>query len=427
LLKRVNKLEGFTMKVKLSKEEKAAKLERREKLKELMGGRKDLQGVNDLVTELRKEIIEAMYDEELKLHLGFSKSEARPESSDNYRNGSYAKTVKSSVGEIELTVPRDRNGEFEPQIVKKYQTDIFGIEDKIIALYGCGMSTRDISENIRELYGFDVSAEVVSNVTNRVLIEVKEWQSRSLKSVYSVIFMDGIVFKVKKDGVIQKCTAYGCVGIDMEGQKEVLSMHIGGCESAKYWLSVMNDLKARGVQDVLIFCTDNLKGLDDAIKSCYPNSDHQKCIVHQIRNSVKHVSYKELKEVCADLKRIYTAPTAEAGKLELEAFSDKWDKKYGYISRSWSANWEQLSTFWTYPNEIRRLIYTTNPIESFNRCIRKVTKNKPTFPSEDALMKSIFLGIRRLEKKWTTKVHNWGIIYSQLMILFSERLNKMAA
>jgi transposase-like protein len=239
--------------------------------------------------------------------------------------------------------------------------------------------------------------------------------------------MDGMVFKIKKDGIMQKVTAYGCIGIDMEGQKEVLSMHIGGAESSKYRLSVMNDLKARGVQQVLIFCTDNLKGLDDAIKSCFPESDHQKCIVHQIRNSVKHVSYKDLKEVCEDLKAIYTAPTADAGMLNLEAFADKWDKKYEYISRSRPGNWEFLSSFWSYPTEIRRLIYTTNPIESFNRYLRKVTKNKPTFPSEDALIKSLFLGIKRLEKKWTTKVRDWGIIYSQLLILFGNKINEVAA
>ncbi|MDR2781404.1 MAG: IS256 family transposase, partial [Holosporaceae bacterium] len=331
--------------------------------------------------------------------------------------------MKSSSGELELSVPRNRNGEFEPQVVRKYQTNIFGIEDKIISLYGCGMSTRDISENIKELYGFEVSAEVVSNVTNRVLSEMKEWQSRPLKSVYAVVFMDGIVFKIKKDGIMQKITAYGCIGVDLDRQKEVLSMHIGGAESSKYWLSVMNDLKARGIQQVLIFCTDNLKGLNNAIKSCFLESDHQKCIVHQIRNSVKHVSYKDLKEICSDLKAIYTAPTADAGMLNLEAFADKWDKKYEYISRSWLENWEFLSSFWSYPTEIRRLIYTTNPIESFNRCLRKVTKNKPTFPSEDALMKSLYLGIRRLEKKWTTKVRDWGIIYSQLLILFGDKIN----
>lgn len=234
--------------------------------------------------------------------------------------------------------------------------------------------------------------------------------------------MDGMVFKVKKDGVIQKCTAYACIGVDLDGQKEVLSLHIGGVESAKYWVSVMNDLKTRGVKDVLIFCTDNLTGISEAIGACYPQSDHQKCIVHQIRNSVKHVNYKDLKEVCADLKKIYTAPNAEIGEQNLEEFSEKWDKKYGYISNSWRNNWEQLSTFWTYPDEIRTLIYTTNPIESFNRCLRKVTKNRPTFPSEDALSKSLFLGIRRLQKKWTTKVRNWGVIYSQLLILFGQRI-----
>jgi transposase-like protein len=415
------------MKQELRKEEKQAKAERREKLKELLGDGKDLKAVNELMTELKKEVIEMMYDEELKHHLGFSKNGQRPEELDDYRNGSYEKKVKSSSGEIELSVPRDRNGEFEPRVVKKYQTDIFGIEDKIISLYGCGMSTRDISENIKELYGFEVSAEVISNVTNRVLSEIKEWQSRPLKSVYAVVFMDGMVFKSKKDGVMQKITAYGCIGIDLDGQKDVLSMHIGGAESSKYWLNVMNDLKASGVQQVLIFCTDNLKGLDDAIKSCFPESDHQKCIVHQIRNSVKHVSYKDLKEVCGDLKAIYTAPTAEVGMLNLEAFADKWDKKYEYISRSWLENWEFLSSFWNYPTEIRRLIYTTNPIESFNRCLRKVTKNKPTFPSEDALMKSLYLGIRRLEKKWTTKVRDWGIIYSQLLILFGDKIDRTAA
>jgi len=316
-------MEVFTMKKKLTKEEKLAKQDRRKKLMELLGGATDLKGVNALVTDLRKEIIEMMYDEELKDHLGFSKNGTRPESSDNYRNGSYDKSVKTSTGELELSVPRDRNGEFEPQIIKKHQTDIFGIEDKIISLYGCGMSTRDISDNIKELYGFEVSAETVLNITNRVLSEVKEWQSRPLKSEYAVIFMDGMVFKIKKDGIMQKCTVYGCVGIDMDGQKDVLSLHVGAIESSKYWLSVMHDLKARGVQTVLIFCTDNLKGIDDAIKSCFPDADHQKCIVHQIRNSVKHVSYKDLKEVCADLKRIYTAPTAEAGMHKLEIFSDK--------------------------------------------------------------------------------------------------------
>ena len=271
--------------------------------------------------------------------------------------------------------------------------------------------------------GFEVSVETISNITRRVLTDVKEWQSRALKPVYAVVFMDGMVFKVKKEGIVQKCTAYACIGVDLDGQKEVLSLHIGGVESAKYWVSVMNDLKSRGVQEVLIFCTDNLTGISEAIKACYPQSDHQKCIVHQIRNSVKHVGYKDLKEVCADLKKIYTAPNAEIGLENLSDFTEKWDDQYAYISRSWRDNWEQLSTFWTFPDEIRRLIYTTNPIESFNRCLRKVTKNRPSFPDEDSLIKSLFLGIQRLERKRKKKISNWGVIYSQLQILFNGRLN----
>ena len=411
--------------IKLSKEEKEAQKARQQQIRQLWqsAGIKDIAGVESLVQEMKKVLIEDMYQAEMDTHLGYSKNGERPEESENYRNGSYHKFVKTKDGELELIVPRDRSGEFEPQVVKKHQMDITKIEDKIIGLYGCGMSTRDISDNIKEIYGFDVSAETISNITHRVLSDVKEWQSRALKPVYTVVFMDGMVFKVKKDGIVQKCTAYACIGIDLDGQKEVLSLHIGGVESAKYWVRVMNDLKSRGVQDVLIFCTDNLTGISEAIKACYPQSDHQKCIVHQIRNSVKHVGYKDLKEVCADLKKIYTAPSAEIRLANLSDFAQIWDNKYAYISRSWRDNWEQLSTFWSYPDEIRRLIYTTNPIESFNRCLRKVTKNRPSFPDEDSLIKSLFLGIQRLERKWTSKISNWGVIYSQLQILFNERLN----
>lgn len=392
----------------------------RKKLRELIGDAKSLPEINEFFVNLKKQMIEMMYDEELKEHLGFERSENSSGGRENYRNGSYKKKVKTSNGELELEVPRDRIGEFEPQVVKKYQTDILGIEDKIIALYGCGMSTRDISANIQEIYGFEVSAEVVSNVTNKVLADVKEWQSRQLKDTYSVVFMDGMVFKVKKDNIVQKCTAYICIGVDMEGIKEVLGIYIGCIESSKYWLSVMNDFKTRGLQNILIFCTDNLNGLDSAISACFPSSDHQKCIVHQIRNSVKHVSYKDLRELCSDLKTIYKAPNAEVGASNLEVFCEKWDKKYDYIGKSWRKNWAELSTFWKYPTEIRTLIYTTNPIESFNRNIRKYTKNKSSFVNEDSLIKSLFLSAKNIEKKWTAKVKNWGIIYSQLLILFDE-------
>jgi transposase-like protein len=387
------------------------------KLKELFGDAKNISDINEIVKDMKKNLIELFYEEELKEHLGFSKSENKEGGRENHRNGSYSKSVKSQDGIIELNVPRDRNGEYEPQIIPKYKGDIFGIEDKIIGLYGLGMSTRDISDHIKEIYDFDVSESTVSNITNKVLTEAKEWQSRALKEKYAVVFLDGMVYKVKKEGVIQKVTAYIVVGIDMDGYKDVLGLYLGGFESSKYWLTVLNELKTRGVKEIMIFCTDNLTGLDDAIKSTYKNADHQKCIVHQIRNSVKHVSYKDLKEVCKDMKKIYTSVNADIALNNLEDFCDKWDKKYSYIGKSWRANWCYLTTFWKYPSEIRKMIYTTNPIEGFNRHMRKITKTKSSFPSEDALLKSLYLGIKNVEKKFLTKIRDWGIIYSQLLIM----------
>lgn len=385
---------------------------------------KDLASLNEGMNKIKKMIIEDLYQAELDEDLKYEKSAKRPKNSANYRNGNYRKLVKSSTGNIELLVPRDRQGKYEPQIVKKHQMDISNIEEKIIGLFAAGMSNRDISDNIKDLYSLEVSPQTITNITDRVLPKAREWQSRMLKTTYAVVFMDGMVFKVKKDGIIQKCTVYACIGIDLDGQKEVLSLHQGALESAKYWLNVMNDLKSRGVKDVLIFCRDNLSGISEAIKACFPNSDHQKCIIHQIRNSLKHVSAKDLKEVCEDLKTIYKAPNVETGYQNLQEFDKKWKAKYMYIAKSWLENWETLSTFWSYPPEIRQLIYTTNPIESFNRGLRKVTKNRPSFPDEDALLKSLYLGIVNIEKKWTSKVRNWGIIYSQLQILFNDRVIK---
>jgi transposase-like protein len=407
--------------MKTTKEERQRKDAYQEKIRDLLqecGG----LSLNEIIREITKNTIEVMYSEELRQHLGFKKQEKLAGGRTNYRNGTSKKFVRSSQGPIELAVPRDRNGEFEPMVVKKHQTDILGIEDKIISLYATGMTTRDISDNIQEIYGSSISAETVSNITNRVIGEAREWQARPLKKTYAVCFMDGMVFKVKRDGCSQRTTLYVCIGIDLEGRKEVLSISVNAAESAKYWMSVMSDLKSRGVNDILIFCTDNLTGLDESIKASFPNSDHQKCIVHQIRNSTKHVAVKERKEVCDDLKSIYAAPNAGSGEDQLNAFCQKWDAKYSYIGKSWRSNWEYLSTFWGYPLEIRKLIYTTNPIESFNRYIRKVTKNRAIFPSEDALIKSVYLGICRLEKKWTGKIRTWGAIYSQLTVLFGERI-----
>jgi transposase-like protein len=408
--------------MKTTKEERQKKDAYQAKIKDLLKECGEHESLSEILREMTKNVIEVMYSEELKQHLGFEKQEKLAGRRVNYRNGSSKKVVTGSRGPIELAVPRDRNGEFEPVVVRKYQTDILGIEDKIISLYATGMTTRDISENIQEIYGHGISAETVSNITNRVIGEAKEWQSRPLKKAYSVCFMDGMVFKVKKDGLCQRVTLYVCIGIDLEGHKEVIGAYANSVESAKYWMSVMSDLKSRGLKDVLIFCTDNLPGLDESIKASFPDSDHQKCLVHQIRNSTKHVAFKDRKEICEDLKTIYTSPNANIGEEKLDAFCQKWDAKYSYIGRSWRTNWEYLSTFWGYPLEIRKLIYTTNPIESFNRYIRKVTKNRAIFPTEDALFKSVYLGICRLEKKWTGKIRDWGIIYSQLMVLFGERV-----
>lgn len=391
----------------------------KEILKKLRGDAKNLKDLDKIFVELKKGLIEMMYDEEMKEHLGFERSENKKGGRENYRNGSYTKTVKSKDGEIELEVPRDRESEYEPKIVPKGKRDIFGIEDKIIGLYGSGMTMRDISDNIKELYGFEVSETTVSNITSRVIEEAKEWQSRPLKEQYAVVFLDGMYFNIRNNGTVCKASVYALIGVDMDGNKEVLGLYVGVSESAKYWLNVLNEIKTRGVREVFIFCTDNLSGIKDAIKAAYADSEQQLCIVHQVRNSIKHLSYKDEKEVCEDLKSIYNAPTEKAGYEKLEEFHKKWDSKYKYIGDSWERNWAELSAFWRYPPEIRRLIYTTNPIEAFNRAMRKVTKTRGVFPSADALLKSLFLGTRRLEKKWA-KVHNWGEIYSQLLIIFNK-------
>jgi len=393
-----------------------------EQVKNLIKSVGNIGDLNKLFVQMKKEMIESIYDEELKQHLGFAKSEQSSQGRDNYRNGSYSKTLKGEHGSFPVDVPRDRNGEFSPQIVPKGSKDIFEIENKIINLYGLGMSTRDITNHIKEMYGMDMSPTAISGITDKVIEQAKVWQSQPLQEIYPVVFLDGMVFKVKENNAIIKKTVYALIGINMDGKKEVLAIHIGEIESAKYWLSVLNNLRDRGVREVLIFCTDNLSGITQAVEAAFPNADHQKCIVHQIRNSLKHVSYKDMKQMTKDLKAIYTAKDEETGRQNLSIFKEVWDKKYPYVSLSWERNWAELATFWGYPKEIRRLIYTTNPIESFNRNVRKYTKTKPVFNGEDSLLKSVFLGVKNIEKKWSTKINNWGIIYSQLLILKEEIL-----
>ncbi len=386
-------------------------------------GIKSTDDFNSFMKDLSKEVIEALYDGEITDHLGHNKNQKFE--NGNIRNGHSRKKVRSKSGEIELDVPRDREGSYEPQIVKKRQRDITGIEDKVISMFGLGMSTRDIQSHIDEIYGYNLSPETVSTITDSVIERAKEWQSRPLNPVYPIIFMDALVIKMKVDKTVKNVVVYGVIGIDLDGRKECLGLYLSkDPESARFWLSVMNELKNRGLKDVLIFAVDNLSGISEAIESAFPLAEVQKCIVHQIRNSLKHVSWKERKTVAADLKKIYTAATEEMALLNLEDFKEKWDIRFPYISRSWENNWTELSTFFKYSAEIRKLIYTTNPIANFNRSLRKVSKNRPVFPTEDSVTKLFYLATMNVQNKWTQKTRDWGSIFSQLMIQFTERLEK---
>ncbi|MGF9714959.1 IS256 family transposase [Paenibacillus naphthalenovorans] len=383
---------------------------------------KTVEDVQKTLKDLFAETLQEMLEAELETELGYAKHDIKNKETRNSRNGHSKKTVTSEYGEVEIEVPRDRFGEFEPMVVKKYQTQVTGIEDQIISMYSKGMSTRDIQDHLNQLYGIDVSPTLISNVTAKIMPLIKEWQNRPLQNVYSVVFMDAIHFKVKQDGQIINKAAYMVVGIDLEGYKDVLGIWIGENESAKFWLSVLTDLRNRGVQDILIICVDNLKGFSDAIAACYPQTEIQKCIIHQIRNSIKYVSYKDLKKVTAALRPIYTAPTEEAALQELEQFEAVWGKQYPLIVRSWRNNWDELATFFKYSPELRKLIYTTNMIESYHRQLRKVTKGKSIFPNDEALLKMLYLATMDVLRKWTGRVQNWGQILLQLTVHFPDRI-----
>ena len=324
---------------------------------------------------------------------------------------------------MELEVPRDRNSTFEPQIVKKHQRDVSDIENKVISMYAKGMTTRDISSHLEDIYGIEASAEMISKITDRVLPEAKAWQSRPLESKYIVMFLDAIHYHVKEEGQVVKKAVYIAIGIRLDGTKEVMGMYIGGNESAKYWLGVLNDLKARGVQDILVCCVDGLSGFCDAIATVYPQTDIQRCIIHQIRSSTRFVVSKDMKSFISDLKKIYKANTQEDSWEQLDAFDSKWGKKYPAAVKSWRDSWNELTSFFQYPYEMRSLIYTTNAIEGFNRQLRKVTKTRTVFPTDDSLFKLLFLATRDITAKWYGKPHNWGLIVSQLMISFPDRIS----
>lgn len=370
--------------------------------------------------------LEKMLEAELEEHLGYEKNSVIGNNSGNSRNGYGKKVIKSEWGESEIAVPRDRNGTFEPQIIEKRQTRTDDIETRVLAMYSKGMSTRDIEDHLRDIYGVEASASLISRITDKIMPEVAEWQSRPLSEVYPVVFFDGIHFKVKKDGkVINKCV-YTVLGIDIDGKKDILGIWISETESAAFWTTVFNEMKNRGVKDILIACHDNLSGFVNALETVFPKTENQLCIIHMIRNSTKHVSYKDLKPVMADLKKLYGAVSEDAAMYALEEFRDKWNGKYPQIYKSWEMNWTDLSGFFKYPQEMRRLIYTTNAVEGFHRMLRKFTKTKTNFPTDDALRKSIYLSVREISKKWNQPIRDWGIIIGQFMVFYEERFTETA-
>ncbi|MCC3311113.1 IS256 family transposase [Finegoldia magna] len=379
-----------------------------------------VQDLQEALKDLLGDTMEQMLKAELDEHLDYEYGE-KPLSL-NTRNGSSKKTVKSSYGNIDLNIPRDREGSFEPQALKKYQKDISNIENQIISMYAKGMTTRDISTHIKEIYGFGISESMVSKITNKILPTIEEWQNRPLEKVYPFVFLDAIHYHVRENNIVVKKAVYIALGYNTEGYKEILGMWVGENESSKYWLLVLNQLKERGLEDILIVSTDNLSGFSQAIESVYPKTEIQKCVIHQIRNSTKFVSYRDIKELMKDLKTVYKASTEELALSNLDIFEEKWGKKYPMCVNSRRNNWAELATYFKYPEGIRKLIYTTNSIENFNRQLRKVTKNKTIFPNDYALQKSLYLAMVDASSKWTSRIRGWDQILSQLSIFFEGRI-----
>jgi putative transposase len=380
--------------------------------------------VLSFLKESFREVLQEMLEVEMDVSLGYTRDEASNKKTDNSRNGYSKKTVRSELGAIELEIPRDRKGVFEPKIVPKYKRDVSEIEEKVISLYARGMSTRDIHDQIKDLYGVEVSADLVSKMTERIMPEIREWQNRALEPVYPFIFMDAIHYKIRDDGRVQNRAAYVIMGVNIEGKKDILGIWIGDNESSKFWLGVLNELKTRGVETVLMFSVDGLTGLKEAIQAVYPKSEIQRCIIHQLRNSFKYVSYKDLKAFSQDFKKVYTAISEEEALGNLYDIKEKWGKQYPFAFRSWESNWDVLCPFFKFPLEIRKIIYTTNPIEGLNRQFRKVTKSKAVFPTDGSLEKMLYLASMNIIKKWTQRYKNWDQVLSQLAIMFEEQLSK---
>ena len=407
------------------KERSPEEQERRAKIRELLelSGASSMTDIQELLKETIAEFMEDGLEVELSEALGYSKYDYKHKETENSRNGHSSKKLRTSYGEVDVSIPRDRKGEFEPQLLKKNQTSISqDIEEKILSMYAKGMSTGDIEAHIRDIYGLAVSDTTVSRITDKVLPVAREWQQRPLESIYAVVFLDAIHYHVRSEGQVMKKAVYIAIGIDLDGRKDVLGMWVGENESAKYWATILNGLRNRGVEDIFIACTDNLTGFSSAIEAVFPKTEIQNCIVHQIRNSTRYVSYKDLKALVADLKAVYAAVDEASALDALEVFALHWVKKYPKISCSWRDNWPNLCTYFKYPQEIRRLIYTTNAIEGFNRQLRKVTKAKSVFPTDDSLLKMLYLAMMDITRKWTGRRQDWSIIHAQLAVYFAERM-----
>lgn len=388
--------------------------------KEFLSQFKTGEDLSSFLAQLQKRGIETLLEAELEDHLGYSKHEKTKNT--NSRNGHTRKQILTNLGKGEISVPRDREGSFNPMIIPKRKSMVEGVENIIVSLYAKGMSTSDIEQQIREIYGFDVSTSTISRITDKISADITVWQNRPLESQYFIVWMDGIVFKVRQDSKVINKTIYIAVGLKTDGKKEVLGLWLGENESSSFWMSVLTDMKARGLNDILITATDNLNGFTNTINAVYPNSKTQICVVHQIRNATRYVVWKDKKAFTSDMKNIYTAPNQKAAKAALADFKAKWNSKYSYAIKSWENNWEELTVFFEFPIEIRKIIYTTNLIENLNGKIRKYTKNKLSFPTDDAVMKSVYLAIRESTRKWTMPVRNWGIILNQFLTLYPERI-----
>lgn len=381
---------------------------------------KTAEDIQDALKDLLGGTIQNMLEAEMDQHLGYEPYQRTD--STNSRNGRKSKSIRSKYGEMDIDVPQDRESSFEPKIVRKRQKDISGIEDKIIAMYAKGLTTRQISEQIEDIYGFEVSEGMVSDITNKLLPEIEEWQKRPLSSVYPIVFIDAVHFSVRDNNVIRKLAAYTILGINDEGRKEVLSIQIGENESSKYWLSILNELKNRGVKDIMILCADGLSGIKESIAVAYPQAEYQRCIVHQVRNTLKYVSDKDKKAFAADLKTIYHAPSEEAGYEQLKEVTEKWQPHYPNAMKSWATNWDVISPIFKFSSDVRKVIYTTNAIESLNSTYRRLNSQRSVFPSDTALLKALYLATFEAVRKWTLPLRNWGKVYGELSIMYEGRL-----